>query len=63
MSSDTNLTLQADGDPTTFSMNLKVLRKEDGIMMKLTQYRVEDMKYDEKYISGSTKIVPQSEII
>ena len=63
MSSDTNLTLQADGDPTTFSMNLKVLRREDGVMMKLTQYRVEDMKYDEKYISGSTKIVPQSEII
>lgn len=63
MSSDTNLTLQADGDPTTFSMNLKVLRREDGVMMKLTQYRVEDMKYDGKYVSGSTKIVPQSEII
>lgn len=62
MASDTNLTFQADGDPTTYTMNLKVLRKEDGTMMKLTQYAVDCNKYD-GYASGSTKIVPQARII
>lgn len=38
---DTNLNLEAAGDPTTFSMNLKVLRRDDGVMMKLSQYDVE----------------------
>jgi len=32
------LTLQADGDPSTFNMTLKVLRPIDGIMMKLIKY-------------------------
>ena len=57
MGSDNNITLQADGDPTTFTMTLKVLRREDGVMMKLTQYDVENQKYG-KIVSGSTKIVP-----
>lgn len=34
------ITLEAEGDPTVFSMTLKVLRPEDGIMMKLIQYDV-----------------------
>ena len=57
MSSNTNLTLQADGDPTTFSMELKVLQRSDGVMMKLTQYEVEDTTY-ENIISSSKEIVP-----
>ena len=57
MGSDNNITLQADRDPTTFTMTLKVLRREDGVMMKLTQYDVENQKYG-KIASGSTKIVP-----
>ena len=57
MGSDNNITLQADGDPTTFTMTLKVLSREDGVMMKLTQYDVENQKYG-KIVSGSTKIVP-----
>lgn len=56
MGSDNNITLQADGDPTTFTMTLKVLRREDGTMMKLTQYDVENQKYG-NVTSGSTKIV------
>lgn len=44
LKSDTNLQLQADGDPTTFSMSLQVLRKEDGEMLKLTQYEVQNGK-------------------
>lgn len=61
MSSDTNLTLEAGGEPTTFDMNLRVLRREDGTMMKLTQYRVENNKYD-GYLSDSTYVVPVDEI-
>ena len=56
MGAENNLTLEAAGDPTTFSMTLKVLRKEDGQMMKLTQYSISENKYD-GYISGSTGVV------
>lgn len=38
LSPNTNITLEAAGDPTTFSMNFSVLRKDDGTMVKLTQY-------------------------
>ena len=36
------ITLQADGDPSVFSMNLRVLRPADGIMMKLVQYNIDN---------------------
>lgn len=36
--SSNTITLEADGDPSTFSMDLKVLRGEDGAMMRLIQY-------------------------
>lgn len=62
MSADTNLTLEAGGDPTTFDMTLDVLRREDGVMMKLTQYSVENTKYDD-YLSDSTSIVPIDEVV
>lgn len=61
LSPETNLTLQADGDPTTFTMNFKVLRRDDGVMMKLTQYEVDCNTYD-GYTSGSTKVVPTDTI-
>lgn len=57
MSSDTSLTLEAAGDPTTFTMTMKVLRKDDGTMMKLTQYDVSNSVYD-GYKSDSTEPVP-----
>lgn len=57
MGSENNLTLQADGDPTTFTMTLTAMRRADGVMMKLTQYDVAPKKYG-KYTSGSTEIVP-----
>ena len=59
MSANNNITLQADGDPTTFTMTLTALRRFDGVMMKLTMYDVEEDKYC-KITSGSTKIVPQN---
>lgn len=38
MSSEETITLEAEGDPATFNMNLTVLRPESGDMMKLVQY-------------------------
>ena len=36
--SENTLTMEAEGDPSTFSMNLKVLRPATGPMMKLVKY-------------------------
>lgn len=41
MSAENTITLEAEGDPATFSMNLTVLRPESGDMMKLVQYDLE----------------------
>lgn len=30
--------MEADGDPSTFNMNMKLLRPSDGIMAKLVKY-------------------------
>lgn len=39
--SENTITLEAEGDPSTFSMNLKVLRPDDGKMMRLIQYSID----------------------
>lgn len=57
MGSENSFTLEAVGDPTVFNMTLQVLRQEDGTMMKLTQYNVEQAKYNGQ-ISGSTTVIP-----
>ena len=36
--SEVTLTMQAEGDPSTFSMSLTVLRDENGDMMSLCKY-------------------------
>jgi hypothetical protein len=41
MTAEQTITLEAEGDPSTFNMNLTVLRPEDGEMMKLVQYDLE----------------------
>ena len=38
ITSENTITLEADGDPSVFNMNLTVLRPDDGIMMKLVKY-------------------------
>lgn len=38
MTSENTITLEAEGDPAVFNMNLTVLRPESGEMMKLVQY-------------------------
>lgn len=32
------ITMQAEGDPSTFSMTMKVLRPSDGVMMRFSAY-------------------------
>lgn len=38
MSAEQTLTLEAEGDPTTFNLNMTVLRPQSGKMMELIQY-------------------------
>lgn len=38
--SEVTLTMEAEGDPSTFSMNLRVLRPASGSMMKLVKYNL-----------------------
>ncbi len=38
MSAENTITLEAEGDPAVFNLNLEVLRHEDGTMMKLIAY-------------------------
>lgn len=40
MLSEVTLTMEAEGDPSTFSMQMKVLRPKDGKMMKLVKYDI-----------------------
>lgn len=40
--SENTITLEAEGDPSVFNMNLKVLRPADGVMMKLVKYDLLD---------------------
>lgn len=53
MSSEQTITLEAEGDPSVFSMNLTVLRPDDGVMLKLIQY---DVVENEEENDGSTMV-------
>ncbi len=49
--SENTITLEAEGDPSVFNMNLKVLRPADGVMMKLVKYNLTEeviLNEDEK---------------
>lgn len=48
MQSEVTLTMEAEGDPSTFNMNLKVLRPESGEMMKLVKYSIGAQTGDEE---------------
>ena len=40
VTSENTITLEAEGDPSVFNMNLKVLRPADGVMMRLVKYEL-----------------------
>lgn len=42
VTSENTITLEAEGDPAVFNMSLTVLRPDDGVMMKLVQYTLEN---------------------
>lgn len=42
VTSENTITLEAEGDPSVFNMNLTVLRPKDGVMMKLVKYDLVD---------------------
>ena len=48
VTSENTITLEAEGDPSVFSMNLTVLRPESGEMMKLVQYDLLDEAVSDK---------------
>lgn len=54
IATDTNITLQAEGDPTVFSMNIDVFTPPNDIMMELRQYDV-----TEDNLNGGMRITPQ----
>ena len=41
MNAENTITLEAEGDPTVFNMSLRVMRPDDGVMMKLVKYDLE----------------------
>lgn len=40
MGTENTITLEAEGDPSVFNMNMRVLRPRDGVMMKLVKYTI-----------------------
>lgn len=55
VSADTSITLQADGDPTTFTMDIDVLAPDNDILMDMQIMDVEEDIYN-----GGTRIIPQN---
>lgn len=53
MTAEQTITLEADGEPTVFDMNLEVLRPDDGIMVRFIQY---DVVENEEENDGSTMV-------
>lgn len=52
--SENTITLEADGDPSVFNLNLRVLRPKDGCMMKLVKYSLDN---PETVTTGEPSIV------
>lgn len=46
ITSQNTITMEASGDPSVFNLNLSVLRPDDGIMMKLVKYDLENASED-----------------
>ena len=41
VTAENTITLEAEGDPSVFNLNLRVLRPSDGVMMKLVKYSLD----------------------
>ena len=56
---DLSLTMEADGDPATFSMNINVLRDSDGTMFKLVKYSAKDAKGQDDKNKGVASVLEE----
>lgn len=54
VAADTSITLEAEGDPTIFEMQIDVLAPKNDIQMELKEFEVDD-----DFVHGGTRIVPQ----
>ena len=62
--SDQTITLEADGDPTTFNLDLEVAKPKVGAMMEITAYEIAPkMKRGENgcfyAVDGSSEVVTE----
>ena len=62
--SDQTLTLEADGDPTTFNIDLEVARPASGAMMEITSYEIAQKLYEGDNgcfyaVDGSTEVLSE----
>lgn len=53
VNSEVTLTMEAEGDPTVFDMNLRVLRNEDGSMVKMYRVKSSDSASAESLLSDA----------
>ena len=56
VTSENTITLEAEGDPSTFNMNLRILRPADGIMMKLVKYNLIDADEGQNATGGDVEL-------
>lgn len=54
--SENTITLEAEGDPSVFNMNLRVMRPADGKMMKLVKYDLAEELTDDGKVETTTII-------
>lgn len=63
VTSENTITLEAEGDPSTFNMNLRVLRPADGIMMKLVKYNLIDEDTTNTGGDDNTVTLPHNHVL
>ena len=56
---DVSLTMEADGDPATFSMTVNCLKANDGSMIKLVKYNLTDGSDDSTLNKGVASVLDQ----
>ena len=54
---DVSLTMEADGDPATFSMTVNCLKDRDGSMIKLVKYTIGDPSGDSLLNKGAASVL------
>ena len=62
--SNQNLTLEAEGDPTVFNLDIEVARPVNGIMMEITSYEIAEkmIPNEEGFLEikdGSTEVLSE----